>query len=150
MNLLGFIHKYKKSLIFLAIFLILPTLINGSVIKFHSRVKVGLVLVDDMNMTFAVSAKEGFDHHGEYFNAKIIEDYRLNSSNIRVKNLYLLNGDFHNDTLSRELRRKYDVDVILYITDKLILNWDDPYPKGYWGQASLETSSAVMTLYYHP
>ena len=149
MNLKGFILKYKKSLIFLTIFFILPTIINGSVIKFHPRVKVGLVMVDDLNMTYAVSVKEGFDHHDEYFTAKIIGDYRLNSSNIRVNNLYLLNGDFHNDTLSRELRRKYDVDAILYITDKLILNWDDPYPKGYWGQASLETSSAVMTVHYH-
>ena len=149
MDLKGFIRKYRRYLILLTVFLILPTIINGLVISFHPRVKVGIVLVDDLNMTYARSVKEGFDHHGDYFKAKIIEDYRLNSSNIRMKNLNLLNGDFHNGSLSRELRRKYDVDVILYITDKPILNWDDPEPKGYWGQANLKTSSAVMTVHHH-
>jgi len=148
MAMVRFISKYRRILVMLAIFLVGPTLINVLVYNFHSRVRVGIVLVDDCNVTYASTVKNGFDHHEEYFDARIIRGFALNSSHIRINNSLLLTTDFFSKTRSRELCGKHDVDVILYVTDKKIHNWDDPDGGAWWGQADLETFSAVMTVHY--
>ena len=146
MNIKGMARKHRKLLIYLLLLLIVPTIVNFMVVSHHPKMRVGLVLVDNCNVTYAEDAKYGFQYHDDYFSAKIIEDYRLNSSYIRVQDELLLTTDFFNKTRTKELCERYDTDVILYITDKRINNWDDPPGRAWWGQASLETSSAVMTI----
>jgi len=146
MNIKGIARKHKNILISLLLFLIVPTLVNFFVVSYHPKMRVGIVLVDDCNITYAEDAKDGFLYHDDYFSAKIIEDYRLNSSYIRVQDELLLTTDFFNKTRTKELCERYDTDVILYITDKRINNWDDPPGRAWWGQANLESSSAVMTI----
>lgn len=146
MDIKGIARKHKKFLISLLLFLIVPTIVNFLVVSHHPKMRVGIVLVDDCNLSYAEDAKDGFQYHNDYFSAKIIEDYRLNSSYIRVKYELLLTTDFFNKTRTEELCEKYDTDVILYITDKRIHNWDDPGGGAWWGQANLESSSAVMTI----
>ena len=146
MDVKGIARKHRKILIFLLLFLIIPTFVKFMVVSHHPKMRVGIVLVDDCNMTYAEDARDGFRYHRDYFSAKIIEDYRLNSSYIRVKDDLLLTTDFFNKTRTEKLCDKYDTDVILYITDKRIHNWDDPDGGAWWGQANLESSSAVMTV----
>jgi len=138
--------RYRKTLVLLAVFLVIPTLINIGVVKFHPKMDVGIVLVDDCNISYARLAKEGFEYHSNYFRSKIITDYRFNSSGVRVQNNLSLTTDFFDMSRSEILIDKYDVDVILYVTDKRINNWEDKNGGAWWGQASVETRSAVMTV----
>ncbi|MDP7266326.1 MAG: hypothetical protein QGH39_12295 [Candidatus Thermoplasmatota archaeon] len=133
-------------MVLLAVFLIIPTLINIGVVKFHPKMDVGIVLVDDCNMTYARIAKEGFEYHHEYFRSKVITDYRFNSSGVKVQDNLSLTTDFFDNSRSEILTDKYEVDVILYVTDKRINNWEDHNGGAWWGQASVETRSAVMTV----
>jgi len=138
--------RYRKTLVLLAVFLVIPTLINIGVTKFHPKMDVGIVLVDDCNISYARLAKEGFEYHNNYFRAKIITDYSFNSSGVRVQDNISLSTDFFDNSRSEMLIDKYEVDVILYITDNRINNWEDRDGGAWWGQASVETRSAVMTV----
>ena len=139
-------RRYRKTLVLVAAFLVIPTLINVGVVKIHPKMDVGIVLVDDCNITFARLAKEGFEYHSDYFRSKIITDYRFNSSGVRVQKDLLLTTDFFDISRSEILIDKYEVDIILYVTDKRINNWEDENGGAWWGQASVETRSAVMTV----
>lgn len=137
---------YRKTLVLLAVFLVIPTLINIGVVKYHPKMDIGIILVDDCNITYAHLAKEGFEYHREYFRSKIITDYRFNSSGVKVQDNLSLTTDFFDEGRSEILTDKYEVDVILYVTDKRINNWEDRNGGAWWGQASVETRSAVMTV----
>ncbi len=136
----------RGALVFLSICFLLPTIIIIIVQYDHPVMEVGIVLVDDCPMRYAQDVKDGFDNHSEYFKAVIIEDFRLNSSGIRVRDGFLLTGDFFNESLKNRLSDKYGIDVVLYVCDKRIFNWDEPKGGAWWGQADLETGSAVMTV----
>lgn len=143
-----FVGKHRKKVILITAFLVVPTVVNITVMACHPRMMVGIVLVDNCHVKYARIAKEGFDHHHRYFAAKVIDDYRFDSRDVRIKGELLLTTDFYNKARAKDLCDRYDVDVILYVTDKKINNWDQSERGAWWGQADLETSSAVMTVHY--
>ena len=98
------VGKHRKKVILITAFLVVPTAVNITVMAFHPRMRVGIVLVDNCHVNYARTAKEGFDHHHRYFAAKVIDDYRFDSKDVRLKGELLLTTDFYNEERTKELK----------------------------------------------
>jgi predicted Zn-dependent protease len=124
--------------------LIAPLLFTGYAYSNHSKLKVGIVLVDDCERRFAELAKEAIEHYGEYFTATIL-DVRLNASRVRVKDGNYLTDDFNDPAYTEVVREQYGVDVVLMITDHPVRNWLGDN-RAIWGEADIRSASAVVSV----
>jgi len=139
------LEKHRKFILFLIILLAVPTILSGFIWTSHGKIEVGIVLEDGVEPRFGDYAKDGFLLYEDYFEPRILEE-RFNSSDVRTRGRYYLSKDFNDPGFSRTLRNKHDVHVILIITGHPVRNWiDNPYVG--WGEASIESASAVMTVY---
>lgn len=139
------IWKRRKLLILIVILLAIPTIVSGCIWGLHGKTTVGIVLEDGVEWRHAECAKSGFLLHKDYFEPRILED-RFNSSDVRRRDGFYLSGDFNDYAFSKRMRDKYDVQVILIITDHPIGDWIDSSFVA-WGEASLKSASAVMTVH---
>ena len=126
------------------LFLLTPLCLIGTFI-FHPKVEVGIVLVDQCEERFGITAAGAFDQYPEYFNANVLP-VRFNASSVRVRDGYYLNSDFFRLGQVEELREQYNVDVILFVTDHRIQDWDRTL-HSLWGEADTVTGSALITVY---
>jgi len=129
----------------LVVFLVLltPTLWLGAYF-FHPKAKIGIVMVDDCEEHLGEIAVQAFDHYEDYFDAEILPE-RFDASDVRIKDMFYLNSDFFKLGDTSRLREQYDVDMILFVTDHIIKNWDEG-GGGIWGEADPPTASALMTV----
>lgn len=138
-------EKHRKFILFLIILLVVPTILSGFIWISHGKIEVGIVLEEGVEPRFGDYAKDGFLLYEDYFKPRILDE-RFNSSDVRTRGRYYLSKDFNDLEFSKILRTRHDVLVILIITDHPLRNWiDNPYVS--WGEASIESASAVMTVY---
>lgn len=133
----------RMAVLVLILFLLTPALWTGAFL-FHPKVKVGVVMVDDCEVHHGITAMNGFDNYEDFFEATMIPE-RFNASNVRIQDGDYLNSDFFKLGEPEKLQKKYGVDVILFVTDHPIRNWDEE-GMGVWGQANSVTGSALMTV----
>ncbi len=128
----------------IAILFLTTPLILVSAALFHPETHVGVVLVDDCEVRYGVLAQDAFDHYGDYFDAQLLP-VRVNASSVRVRNGSYLNSDIFIAGDAERLRREYDLDLVLFVTDHPIRNWDED---GYavWGEADPKHGAALMTV----
>jgi hypothetical protein len=127
----------------IALILLTPILWLGAYLA-HPKAKIGIIMVDQCEEHLGEIAVEAFDHYGDYFEAEILPE-RFDASEVRIKDSAYLNSDFFKLGETSRLKKQYDVDMILFVTDHLIKNWDGN-GAGIWGQANLQTGSALMTM----
>jgi hypothetical protein len=136
-----------KRLILIALILILISplvlLISHAV---HPEFSVGIVLVDDIDQYYGNITKKGFEEYDDYFSAKILP-IRFNASEVRKEYKYYLNSDFFKLGNPENLQDEYQVDIILFVTEYRINNWDED-GGAFYGQANTETNSVLMTVHY--
>jgi len=133
----------RFAVLIISLLVLTPMLWLGADL-FHPKATVGVVLVDQCEEHLGRIAADAFDHYDDYFNSEILP-VRFNSSEVRVRDGFRLNSDFFRLGDPQGLREKYDVDLILFVTDKSIKNWDGG-GGGVWGQANLPSGSALMTV----
>ncbi len=134
----------RKLCIAIAALMLLSGIVYGVAYVAHPEIKVGIVMVDDIDPYFEDVIADGFLVYDDYFDAKVLP-YRFNASEVQIKDELYLNSDFFKLGEPEDLREKYDVDLILFVTDHRISNWDED-GRGRWGQADTESGSAVMTI----
>ncbi len=131
------------DVIAIVVLLIIPSLIVIGSEAGPGRVRVGIMMTDDRVREDAEIAKDAFnDFHG-IFDA-IIVDELFNESGVRQKNGLYLTNDYHDIDVGDDIRRRYDVDIVLIITFRSINNWLGS-GLAHYGHASMETSMAMMT-----
>lgn len=136
----------KFWILIAALFILTPALWVGAYL-FHSKSTVGVVLVDECRQEYGKIITDGFNqYYGNYFKARLLPA-RFYASDVKTKNGAYLNSDFFRFGKSKELKIKYDVDIILYCTDHHIKDWDK-WGMGLWGQADTDSGSALMTVKY--
>jgi predicted Zn-dependent protease len=137
----------KGYIIFISALLLSSTLVSAVVMTSHGKLRVGIVLVDECDEKFAVYAKEGLDKYEDYFTTDILE-FRLNASQINVLNGLYMADEFNAPSHSKNIRERFGVDFILYITDHLI-GGEEERLYSFWGKANTGSNSAVMTVWFY-
>lgn len=112
----------------------------------HPMLTVGVYLVDDCDASAANLAMEGLRNYDDYFLAQVLP-VRFNSSTIRQKDGLYLTTDFFHSPETERMKDRFDVDLVLFITDHPINNWDGD-KKAIWGEANTQSSSVIITTYY--
>jgi len=134
----------RKFIIVLIVLLLLTPALWSGLYLMHPKATVGIVLVDDCPAWGAEAAAEGLACYDDYFVSELLPE-RFNSSGVRVKEGFTLNSDYFKLGRPGELRERYGVDIILFVTDNCIRNWDED-GGGVWGQADVESGAALMTI----
>jgi len=139
--------KNKGCIILITALLLSSTLVSGIMITSHGTVKVGIVLVDECEEKFALYAKEGLDRYDDYYETEIL-DYRLNASQISIVADFYMADEFNAPSHSKNIRERYDVDYVLFITDHPIGGMEERL-YSFWGKANTESNSAIMTVWFY-
>lgn len=134
----------KRLIAVLISLTLLPPIIWLGFDMLHPKAIVGVMLVDDCPAWAASTAMEGLEHYGEYFEGRILPE-TFNSSGVKREQNTTLNSDYFKLGKPGELKEKYDVDIILFVTKNAICNWDEDRG-GIWGQADLKTGAALMSI----
>ena len=134
----------KRLIAVLISLTLLPPVIWLGFDTLHPKARVGVVLVDDCPAWAADTAIEGFGHYADYFDGRLLPEI-FNSSGVKRERNLTLNSDYFKLGNPGELKQRYGVDIILFITKNAICNWDED-GGGVWGQADLETGAALMTI----
>lgn len=138
----GFIPR--SLLIMVIVLLLIPTIFVIYSTQNNERINVGIVLANNDLGEVGETVKTGLNDFHDIFLAKVV-DTRYNESDVRVKNGSYLTDDYFDSGFSKEIRDRYNVDIVLIITDKVINNW---LGNGYaaWGQADTESGVAMFTI----
>ncbi len=136
-------RKKKKVAFFVALFLSTPATLMMARVS-HPQFDIGVVLVDECDEHFANVTIESYKEYDDYFEASLIP-VRFNASEVRVKGGNYLNSDFFHLGRPGRLQDTYEVDIIIFLTDHHIENWDGN-GRGILGEANPETSSALVSV----
>lgn len=137
------IEKRKNLVLFVILVLITPTVLLLAKAS-HPQFKIGIVLVDGCDEYYANLSITGYREYDDFFEAQLLP-VRFNASEVRVKDNNYLNSDFFRKGQPETLAQAYHVDIIIFVTDHYIKNWDSN-GLGVSGEADPETSSALVSV----
>jgi len=110
----------------------------------HPKARIGFIAVDGTDEDTLVSIIDGFSLYDDFLDVKIIPE-SLNLTGIRQKGGNFLVSDFHRLADDLDIRRSYDVDLLVIITERRIQNWDED-GNSRFAYSSHENSSMIMTI----
>ncbi len=134
----------RQIIIIIILCLLTPVILLGMYVA-HPHFRVGIVLVDNVDVYYGEVVREGYEHYDDYFDARVLP-VRFTTENVKNNGPYFLNSDFFRHGNPKKLQEEYDVDIILFVTHHQINNWDNG-GGGYCGEANPKTRSALMTVY---
>lgn len=136
----------RRKTVTISLVLIIATPLILTLIQYtHPRFEVGIVLVDNIDDYYGDVVREGYEHYDEYFSATVLP-FRFTTEEVRNNGPYFLNSDFFRNGDPKKIQRDYGVDIVLFVTNHQINNWDEG-GGGYSGEANPQTRSALMTIY---
>lgn len=133
----------KPIIIIIIIFLLIPVFFSFYSISYHEKIKIGIVLTSDNLIDDGEVAKDALNRFENIFDAEIL-DIKFNESDVRIKNDKYLTDDYFDPKFAKMVRDKYDVEIVMILTNHKINNWQGD-GKAIWGQADTKNSMTLVT-----
>ena len=137
----------RSILIFVIILYSIPVLITIYSVYFNDDIKIGIVLTDEELYVDGTMARDGLNEFENIFNARIL-DVIFNDSSVRISQGNYLTNDYFDARFAEKVREKFNVDIIVIITNNSINNWQDD-GEAIWGQADTKNAMALVTARYY-
>jgi hypothetical protein len=137
----------KITVLIILILLLIPIVFSIKSFYFTDKIRIGIVMTSDELYSDCEIVKDKLNQFHDVFDARIV-DLKFNESNVRIRHNLFLTNDYFDTTFAKKVRNRYNVDIILIVTNQSINNWLDD-EAAIWGEAQTENSMAVFTARFN-